>query len=111
MIEDLEIKTILFLLSDRPELIGRLRYRGAKFGVVGAAEMITEIPEYSHLPQWYNQRARGIGGTRKRPMTVSSEENLLCSIIDMYREDIYVHEVAHGIHLIGGNKLSRHDLK
>merc|ERR1712203_319490 len=97
-------KLVLFLLSDRPDIISRLAYRGAKFGIVGMYEMITEIPEYSHLPSWYNQRARGIGGTRQHTLTVSSEENLLCSVFDMYKEDIYVHEVAHGIHLIGGNR-------
>ena len=64
---------------------------------------MTDIPEYSSLPLWYNQRARGIGGTMDVPLSISSEENLLCSPFDRYREDIYVHEVAHGIHLVGSD--------
>ena len=37
-----------------------------------------------------------------KPLTISSEENLLCTKRDTFKEDIYIHEAAHGIHLVGG---------
>ena len=66
------------MLSDRNSIRRRLRRKYAKFAIVGRNEVITDIPEYSHLSPWYNQRARGIGGTESNRLTVSSEENLLC---------------------------------
>lgn len=49
---------------------------------------------------------RGIGGTVDRPLTVGSEENLLCMRRrDKYDEDIFIHEAAHGIHLVGGGAI------
>ena len=37
-----------------------------------------QIPEYSNIKKKYDKRARGIGGTQNNPMTIGSEENLLC---------------------------------
>ena len=97
-------KIIEFMLADRQGVRDRLLRKNAKFAVVGKNEVITDIPEYSHLSAWYNQRARGIGGTDNIRLTVSSEENLLCLAQDPYHEDIYVHEVAHGVHLVGATR-------
>lgn len=103
-------KIIEFMLADRRDIRSRLKRKHKKFGVVGGFEVITDIPEYSHLPSWYNQRARGIGGTENVRMTVSSEENLMCEPYDQYKEDIYVHEVAHGLHLVGSDGSFKHSV-
>ena len=65
------------MLADSPGLARNLRRRKTKFAILGEFEYITEVPEYSYLPAWYNKRARGIGGTESNKLTISSEENLL----------------------------------
>ena len=43
-------------------------------------------------------------------MTISCEENLLCTSRDPYNEDIYIHELAHGVHLVGGGAIRNFDV-
>ena len=58
----------------------------------------TTIPEFRHLPSWWNKRARGLGGTLQIPISIGGEENLLCLPEDRYYgDDIFVHEVAHAV--------------
>lgn len=67
-------------------------------GVIGANEGVRSIPEHSWLPSWWDQRARGLGGTLFYPISTGAEENLLCWTTDRYRnEDIFLHEFSHGI--------------
>ena len=47
-------------------------------GVIGANEGVRSIPEHSWLPSWWDQRARGLGGTLTNPISTGAEENLLC---------------------------------
>ena len=46
----------------------------------------------------------------KHPLTISCEENLLCTSRDPYNEDIYIHELAHGVHLVGGGAIRNFDV-
>jgi len=58
----------------------------------------TTIPEFSHLPNWWNQRARGLGGVLGRPISTGGEENVLCLRQDRYfGDDIFFHEASHGV--------------
>ena len=44
----------------------------------------------------------GLGGTQGNPITTGAEENVLCAPPDRYgNEDILLHELAHGVHLLG----------
>ena len=54
--------------------------------------------------------SQGVGGTLKHPLTISCEENLLCTSRDPYNEDIYIHELAHGVHLVGGGAIKNFDV-
>ena len=56
------------------------------------------MPEFSHLADWWNQRARGLGGTLHIPMSCGGEENLMCLRSDRYYgDDIFFHEAAHAV--------------
>ena len=96
---------IHFMLSDRADVRDRLLQFGKKFAVLGEHEVITATPEYKRLYNTISRPVRGIGGTVDRPLTIGPEENLLCGTRDQYHEDIFIHEAAHGIHLVGGGAI------
>ena len=48
-----------------------------------------------------------MGGTLAIPVSTGAEENVLCLPQDRYREDIFLHEFSHGIHLISANTVIR----
>ena len=87
-------KLVEFMISDKADLRRKLLNKKKKFAVLGEFEVIKDIPEYADLPLWYNKRARGLGGTEWKRLTVSAEENLRCLASDRYSEDIYIHEVS-----------------
>ena len=41
-------------------------------------EYTTDIPEHSHLEDYWDGRARGLGGTSHNPVSTGGEENALC---------------------------------
>ncbi|XP_023321253.1 uncharacterized protein LOC111695985 isoform X2 [Eurytemora carolleeae] len=66
------------------------------------SEVVTSLPEYSHLDPnfWYNRR--GCGATDGIPVGSNAEEDVLCYSDDLYfDQDITVHEFAHSLHLLG----------
>lgn len=95
-----------FLGSD-PILARAVVDSGVRLGVIGANQLLTDMPEYRDLPDVFpdidwNARARGLGATAARPLVSAGEENLLCLDGDRYRgEDILLHEFAHTLHLQG----------
>jgi hypothetical protein len=91
------------MLASIPEVRGELVANGAYFGVIGAHERTTSLPEYAHMNSAYwDQRARGLGGSMENPITTTAEENLLCFPGDRwFGESIAVHEFAHTISLMG----------
>ena len=92
------------LLADRPDVRKQLYKQGGRVGVIGVNEQTTDIPEHSYLPDWWNQRARGLGGMVGTPISTVGEENLLCLKNDWYpTQDIMVHEFAHGVHMLGAH--------
>lgn len=92
-----------FLLADHSAIRREFYRRHGRVGMVAHSEGITEIPEYSHLdPVFWNARARGLGATDQYPMCTGAEENILCYSRDRYpRQDICLHEYAHGVHALG----------
>ena len=72
--------------------------------IMAETEMTTDIPEHSDLvpKDYWDARARGLGSTLERPATSGGEENLICTPGDRYKgECIFLHELAHSIHMFG----------
>ncbi|XP_038072002.1 uncharacterized protein LOC119740697 [Patiria miniata] len=100
--------TVRFLLADRQELRDAMHDAYGRVGIIGLSEKTTDIPEHSYLPDFWNERARGLGGTPRIPVTTNAEENLLCHGMFQdrwYEEDVLVHEFTHAIHLIAVNQV------
>ncbi|KAJ8031850.1 hypothetical protein HOLleu_25184 [Holothuria leucospilota] len=92
---------VSFMLADRPELRQAMYAKYGRVAIMATHEVTRDIPEHSSLPESYNTRARGLGGTLRVPVSTGAEENVLCLSSDRYyMDDILVHELAHGIHLI-----------
>ena len=94
---------VRFLLADHSGVREWFYKLSGRLAVIGVNEQTTNIPEHSWLPDSSNSRTRGLGATEGIPISTAGEENLLCiTTIDRYRnEDIFLHEVAHGIHTLG----------
>jgi hypothetical protein len=95
------------MLSARDDVRDQMIANRARVAVMAATEVTTDIPEHRDLYTAYpgtdwDARARGLGGTPDRPVTSCAEENVLCDPGDRYHgESILVHELAHGVHLLG----------
>ena len=93
-----------FLAADNAGIRQAFYRNWGRVGVIATTENVTFIPEHSHLdPEYWNNRARGLGGTKGAPISTASEENILCYPSDRWypNQDIMVHELNHGIHLLG----------
>jgi len=87
------------LVGERPDVRDALIRNRAQFIIIASSEKTTDPPEYSHLPDYYNTRARGLGGL----VGMCAEESILCdrSKDRWYGESICVHEFAHTVALYG----------
>lgn len=92
------------MLSERPDVRRAMVASGSRMIVMAHDEFTTNIPEHSHLrpKDYWDARARGLGGSRDEPVCSCGEENLLGFKGDPYStENILIHEFAHNIHLRG----------
>ncbi|MFN3194162.1 MAG: hypothetical protein ACE361_26875 [Aureliella sp.] len=92
------------MLAQRPDVRKAMIDSGSRMIVMGYSEWTTDIPEYKRLSpkDYWDARARGLGGSRTDPVCSSAEENLLAYPGDPYSaENILIHEFAHNIHLRG----------
>lgn len=87
------------MLSERFDVREALIANKVTFAIVATVEKTTEIPEYRDLPDYYNMRARGLGGHTG----LCAEENILCDRHnDPWRgESICVHEYSHTMAIYG----------
>lgn len=95
---------INMMLSERPDIKKAMVESGSRMIVMGYSEMTTDIPEHSHLrpKDYWDARARGLGGSQTDPVCSCAEENVLAFEGDPYStENILIHEFAHNIHLRG----------
>ncbi|HLY76054.1 MAG TPA: hypothetical protein VKU80_18190, partial [Planctomycetota bacterium] len=72
--------------------------------IIAHNEFTTDLPEWSRLKpkDYWDARARGMGGSLTDPYCSCGEENLLSYPGDPYAaESILIHEFAHNIHLRG----------
>jgi hypothetical protein len=92
------------LLANRPDLRKALAEAKVKLAVMSKVEVTTDVPEHARLKpkDYWDRRARGLGGTRRIPTTSCAEENVLGYDDDRYSgESILIHEFAHTIHEVG----------
>jgi hypothetical protein len=92
------------MLSKRPDVKAAMTEGGSRMVVMAHDELTTDIPEHAHLKpkDFWDARARGLGGSRTDSVCSCGEENLLCFPGDPYStENILIHEFAHNIHLRG----------
>ena len=96
------------MLAKRPDVRAAMIANGSRVIIMGRAEFTTDIPEYAHMKpkEYWDARARGLGGSETDPVCSCSEENVLAFPGDPYAaENIFIHEFAHNIHLRGMLKL------
>lgn len=103
------------MLAKRPDVRAAMVKSGARMCVMAHDEYTTDLPEFSHMSagevkghpdlpakEYWDARARGLGGSETDPFCTVAEENLLGYAGDPYStECILIHEFAHNIHLRG----------
>jgi len=92
------------MLAQRPDVRRAMIESGSRMIVMAHDEYTTDIPEHSHLKpkEYWDARARGLGGSREEPVCSSAEENVLAFEGDPYStENILIHEFAHNMHYRG----------
>lgn len=92
------------MLAERPDIRKAMVDSGSRLIVMACSEFTTDVPEHSHLrpKDFWDARARGLGGSREDPVCSCGEENVLAYRGDPYsKECILIHEFAHNIHLRG----------
>ncbi len=96
-------KTILMMLSKRPDVLAKMVENHARIGVMARYEGTTDIPEHRDMVKdtsinW-DLRARGLGADIDMPITTCAEENIMGFELDKYHnEDILIHEFTHSMH-------------
>jgi len=96
------------MLAQRPDVKEAMIKSGSRMIVMAYNEFTSEIPEHAHLrpKDFWDARARGLGGSSHDPVCSCGEENLLAYPGDPYAaENILIHEFAHNIHYRGMNQI------
>lgn len=103
------------MLAHRPDIRDAMIQSGSRLCVIAWNEFTTDLPEFAWLgndavaelpgvnpKDYWDARARGLGGSETDPLCSCGEENLLAYPGDPYStESILIHEFAHNIHLRG----------
>ena len=107
------------MIGHRPEILEAMAQSGARLCIMAHDEFTTDLPEFAWLGRrsvrdfeefnakdYWDSRARGLGGSATDPFCSCAEENLLGFPGDPYsKENILIHEFAHNIHLRGVNNI------
>ncbi len=103
------------LLAKRPDVRAAMIQSGSRLCILAHNEFTSDLPEFARLAEeklrqfpdlpardYWDARARGLGGSETDPYCSCAEENLLGYPGDPYAaECILIHEFAHNIHLRG----------
>ena len=103
------------MLAKRPDVRTAMTKSGARLSILAHNEYTTDQPEWAWMANtpepgfesvpardFWDARARGMGGSETDPHCSCAEENLLAYEGDPYStENILIHELAHNIHLRG----------
>ncbi len=107
-VDDYALKEVAYLvnmmLAKRPDVRKAMVANGSRMIVMAYNEFTTDIPHHAHLKpkDYWDRRARGLGGEVDDPICSCAEENVLAFDGDPYStESIVIHEFAHNIHLLG----------
>ena len=108
---------INLMLAKRPDVREAMIKSGSRMSIIAWNEFTTDLPEWKWLGDsagdgreaegisavdFWDARARGMGGSETDPYCSCGEENLLGYKGDPYEaECILIHEFAHNIHLRG----------
>lgn len=95
---------VTLMLAKRPDVKQAMIASGSRMIIMSEDEFTSDIPEHAHLMphDFWDARARGLGGSQHDPVCSCGEENLLGFEGDPYAaECILIHEFAHNIHLRG----------
>ncbi len=96
-----------FLLADRADLRQAFYKAHGRIAVIGDTERITTLPDYSVLPQEFEQATRGVGALPAIPVSSAGEENIRCQENDLYlSEDILIREIAVGLLRVAVKRVS-----
>ncbi len=107
------------MLAKRPDVRKAMVASGARLCIMAHDEFTTDLPEFARLglpedsqypgvsaKDFWDARARGLGGSDSDPFCSCGEENLLGFEGDPYStENILIHEFAHNLHLRGMNNV------
>lgn len=107
------------MLAKRPDVREAMVKSGSRLCIQAAGEFTTDLPEFARLAEkppagfprigpkdYWDARARGLGGSATDPYCSCGEENLLAFPGDPYaKENILIHEFAHNLHLRGMNNV------
>ena len=92
------------MLAKRPDVRAAMIKSGSRLCIIAHDEFTTDLPEWAKMTpkDYWDARARGMGGSQEDPLCSCAEENLLAFPGDPYAaENILIHEFAHNIHLRG----------
>jgi Mlc titration factor MtfA (ptsG expression regulator) len=103
------------MLAKRPDVRKAMIQSGARMCIMAHDEYTTDLPEFQRMAKgeksevpgvsakdFWDARARGLGGSEQDPLCTVAEENVLAFEGDPYEaENILIHEFAHNIHLRG----------
>jgi Mlc titration factor MtfA (ptsG expression regulator) len=103
------------MLAKRPDVRAAMIKSGARMCLMAYNEYTTELPEFARMAEekekefpdlpakdYWDARARGLGGSDTDPLCTVAEENVLGYPGDPYQaECILIHEFAHNMHLRG----------
>ncbi|MEY4485346.1 MAG: hypothetical protein RL693_2798 [Verrucomicrobiota bacterium] len=103
------------MLSHRPDVRAAMIKSGARLCLMAYNEFTTDLPEFARMADhpvegfedvsakdYWDARARGLGGSETDPFCTAAEENILGYPGDPYeKECILIHDFAHCIHLRG----------
>ena len=105
------------MLAQRPDVRDAMIKSGSRMSIIASSEFTTDQPEWTWMADpkndnqeakgitakdFWDARARGMGGSETDPYCSCGEENLLAYDGDPYStECILIHEFAHNIHLRG----------
>ena len=95
------------MIGHRPDVLRVMIGNKARFSVIAHTEIITEIPEYRSdpRPDFLVFRERGWGGTEGGTISTSEEDILNYPDSFAIRYEALLHELAHGVHILGLNTL------
>jgi hypothetical protein len=103
------------MLANRPDVRTAMIRSGARMCILSKDQYTTDLPEFARMAEekmedfpdlsardFWDARARGLGGSETDPFCCVAEENVLGFPGDPYeKESILIHEFAHNIHLRG----------